>query len=120
MIIKGKDVRLPKRFKAKWLKALRSGDYKQGKSALHNKTDNTYCCLGVAAVVCGHKPEELITKGLFVEGHFDTIALNNLKVPKLLIGYNDSTNPIVTKLTRMNDSGKHSFKSIAAYIERYL
>jgi hypothetical protein len=30
-----------------WVAALRSGDYKQGKSVLHNQDTNTYCCLGV-------------------------------------------------------------------------
>ena len=30
-----------------WVTALRSGEYKQGKGALH-PTKNTYCCLGVA------------------------------------------------------------------------
>ena len=30
----------------KWVKALRSGEYKQGKRRLHN-CDNTFCCLGV-------------------------------------------------------------------------
>lgn len=29
---------------------LRSGDFAQGKSILHNITQNTYCCLGVACV----------------------------------------------------------------------
>lgn len=33
--------------KAQWLKALRSGDYVQGKNHLHNHLTNTYCCLGV-------------------------------------------------------------------------
>jgi hypothetical protein len=30
-----------------WIKALRSGKYKQGRGRLYNKGDNTYCCLGV-------------------------------------------------------------------------
>lgn len=30
-----------------WIKALRSGNYQQGESALHLKGDG-YCCLGVA------------------------------------------------------------------------
>lgn len=32
--------------KTRWLAALRSGDYKQGKGTLRNKKDQ-YCCLGV-------------------------------------------------------------------------
>lgn len=34
-----------KKIKKLWLKALRSGEYKQGKLALRIK--NKYCCLGV-------------------------------------------------------------------------
>lgn len=34
-----------KKIADKWVKALRSGKYKQGKSRL--RTDNEYCCLGV-------------------------------------------------------------------------
>ena len=33
----------------KWVKALRSGEYKQGKYALCNPLTDKYCCLGVAA-----------------------------------------------------------------------
>ena len=33
--------------KAKWVAALRSGEYKQGRDVLHNNKSNTYCCLGV-------------------------------------------------------------------------
>lgn len=36
--------------KTKWLEALRSGEYKQGRSLLHYKTDegeDCFCCLGV-------------------------------------------------------------------------
>jgi hypothetical protein len=35
-----------KRIKAQWIKALRSGDYVQGRGALRSE-DNRYCCLGV-------------------------------------------------------------------------
>jgi hypothetical protein len=31
----------------KWVAALRSGKYKQGKGVLHDQDKNTYCCLGV-------------------------------------------------------------------------
>lgn len=31
----------------KWIKALRSGEYKQGKLKLYTAEDNSYCCLGV-------------------------------------------------------------------------
>jgi len=35
----------------RWLKALESGDFKQGRGALYNRDSNTYCCLGVAAAL---------------------------------------------------------------------
>lgn len=37
-----------KKDKEKWVAALRSGMYKQGKEALYNKKGNSFCCLGVA------------------------------------------------------------------------
>lgn len=38
--------------KQKWIEALRSGSYEQGKSCLRNEEGN-YCCLGVLADVTG-------------------------------------------------------------------
>ncbi len=38
--------------KDKWVEALESGKYKQGYVQLHNKTDNTFCCIGVLGDVC--------------------------------------------------------------------
>jgi hypothetical protein len=38
--------------KQKWVEALRSGKYKQGKQALRNKAD-CYCCLGVLCELSG-------------------------------------------------------------------
>lgn len=40
------ETRMNKKIKAKWLEALRSGDYKQGKGQLRNEKNN-FCCLGV-------------------------------------------------------------------------
>lgn len=39
--------------KSKWITALRSGEYKQGTRALYNKSNNTFCCLGVLCHVNG-------------------------------------------------------------------
>ena len=33
--------------KEKWLKALRGGEFKQGRERLCDLDDNSYCCLGV-------------------------------------------------------------------------
>jgi hypothetical protein len=39
--------------KAKWVQALRSGEFKQGVAKLHDPQDNTFCCLGVLCKVMG-------------------------------------------------------------------
>lgn len=38
---------MDKKLKDKWVKALRSGNYKQGKNKLRSLEDNCFCCLGV-------------------------------------------------------------------------
>jgi hypothetical protein len=43
---------MEKALKQKWLEALRSGKYKQGRFALRTKIDD-YCCLGVLCDVSG-------------------------------------------------------------------
>lgn len=44
----------------KWLKALRSGEFKQAKEVLYDKKTGGYCCLGVACVIA--KREGVIPK----------------------------------------------------------
>lgn len=48
--------------KKKWVKALLSGRYKQGRSALY-RGHETYCCLGVLGVVCRVPKNELLGHG---------------------------------------------------------
>ena len=38
----------PKKARSEWVKALRSGKYRQGTHVLRSPVDETYCCLGVA------------------------------------------------------------------------
>lgn len=39
----------------KWLEALRSGEYKQGKGAMYDKKSNAYCCMGVLRKITNDK-----------------------------------------------------------------
>src|SRR5688572_17403992 len=39
--------------KEKWVKALRSGEFKQGEGKLHDSDNDTYCCLGVLCKIQG-------------------------------------------------------------------
>jgi len=107
--------KLPPVFKAKWLAALRSGDYIKGNNYLQRTLDNktTYCCLGVACKI--QHPKLDIESHYFIE---DEIAKNAKKVPKLLKG--DRENSLIQKLAAMNDLEKHSFKQIANWIEKNL
>lgn len=101
--------KLPEDFKKKWVEALRSGKYQQGKYYL--KDGDTYCCLGVAGVVNGCVAELMEFKG----STFDEIYKEVTPIP---LDYYT-----IGRLTGMNDgtSGDpKSFSEIADYIEQNL
>ena len=53
------ELKFTQEVKDKWLENLKSGKYVQGYTTLHNKTKNTFCCIGVL----GDCIEELDNKG---------------------------------------------------------
>ena len=112
-----------------WLQALESGAYKQGRIRLHPEED-TYCCLGVACTISnigvwGAVPYILTNFAYVIKGENDQTA----KLPGALVerlhlrddggGFEQR---MVIKgrhfgaLYEMNDSGKFTFKEIAAWI----
>lgn len=107
--MKKQKEKLPRAFKKKWVAALRSGKYKQGMHVLYNPDKETYCCLGVAGIICGNIPDQLIGYG--------SLDAPLIKIPKSLFGLSAGSTP--NKLSIFNDNGK-SFRWIAAYIDRYL
>lgn len=111
-------------FIEEWVAALRSGNYKQGKSYLNRYNDKThtneYCCLGVAC--------ELGTKYDLVKKDYDTKKLiysydsETQYLPSSLINFlgisligNDNDTSI--SLIFLNDSNNDSFNDIADVIE---
>lgn len=88
--------------KTKWVEALRSGEYKQGRFLLYNEIENAYCCLGVLCKV--HEPK--FTPGVEIA----YTAINGL-------GVNES---LQNDFMIMNDTLVKSFSEIATYIERNL
>ncbi len=90
------------RLKSKWLKALRSGKFKQTEGELHNHEG--YCCLGVLRAIC---TEPKLRK----EPGDELIDL--LQLPKIGL-----TEKQQTRLATMNDYGQ-SFTKIAKWIEKY-
>lgn len=116
---------MDKKLKTKWLKALRSGKYTQGKGALRT-ADNKFCCLGVLVDVMDKKAwpkttETVSTLILGIDAQVECyVAENNgtgiSPETRDRIGLKGS---IHSDLIEMNDSGK-SFKLIADRIEEAL
>jgi len=97
--------KLSKVLKNRWIKALRSGEYKQGIGQLFNKADNSYCCLGIYCKVNDIKITNF-GKDMDRKGY---MPLNNL------IGHDN-----VSKLWNMNDAKNYSFQKISEWIEKNL
>lgn len=83
----------------KWVKALRSGKYKQGRNRLKygNQNGTFYCCLGVAEEACG-VPRN------------DGLELRPGVLPSML----------QSDLMEMNDVEGADFKHIAKHIEDHV
>ena len=99
--------KLPKAFKAKWLKALKSGKYRKGKNRLKD-AEGGFCCLGVACAMTG----------MTSFGDKVVISESYRKVPKILRG-GAHKNPIVEQLTNLNDFND-TFEPVINYIEENL
>ncbi len=107
--------------KVKWVAALRSGDYNQGKGSL--KSEDKFCCLGV---LCDLHSKTFGTQWATTEGNEDKYYLGTKEVlPNDVMRWADLDwqNPKIrehqTSLTELNDSGD-SFEEIADIIEKYL
>lgn len=104
--------KLNKRLKNKWLKALRSGEYKQGKGSLciyNKKGEAHFCCLGVFADVAIKEPWKT------VRGSELSVENNTAYVPINYIPMN-----VQHSLTNLNDGVSYTFKRIANWIEKNL
>jgi hypothetical protein len=97
-----KAFEMPKEFLEKWLKALRSGEYKQGEDLLYNPKEQSYCCLGVACVIDTPDIDKdyYLNVGLPIDIDFqegEDITSDNF--PKIL--YEHSKNSLVRISTRL-------------------
>lgn len=88
--------------KQKWIKALRSGKYQQGRYKLYSRKQygEYYCCLGVLRHI-NDPSDERMGKGV--------LTIKQLEEFDLSISAQE-------KLARMNDNG-YSFNQIADFIE---
>lgn len=107
--------------KTEWVKALRSGEYKQGKGRLMLKDaegNTTFCCLGVLCNILGMKanPAGMYRdKTQYSFGHTYNASYPTTEVMSLV----GLTHDQARLLAIMNDDG-NSFKAIADYIEKHL
>lgn len=92
------------KLKAKWIEALRSGEYEQGTGYLEK--DGCYCCLGVLCAIQDEQWKEEFDNGLYTETLPD--RLNN-----------GLTAADRGELAKRNDD-RESFADIADYIEQHL
>jgi hypothetical protein len=109
-----------KRFKTRWTKALRSGEYEQGRSRLVSH-DDKFCCLGVA---CNLLAEDgfgaWVVDEFSGEWSYETgDHVSDIMLPPeaaLKIGLKDDAEDA---LVQLNDDGG-SFDEIADWIEEKL
>lgn len=115
--------KLAPHIKEAWLKALRSGDYKQGRQALRigDGKASKYCCLGVLCDLGEKKAwEDLYYNGEY--GYSSGKGMQNLSQGYIneSLAKKMTLDPIVAyDLAQMNDDGK-SFAQIADWIEENL
>lgn len=101
-----KSFKLPKEFAEKWIKALESGEYKQGSDTLVGMAPDgksEYCCLGVAGKICGASDEDMRGSNYLEKGEVYCIKSG---IPKELlssVGVEFKQNELSDILSQMND-----------------
>lgn len=109
--------------KEKWVAALRSGEYKQGRNNLANVKTNRFCCLGVLCEVALKEGVNLeVTKGSSMKFYNGECGY----LPRKVAAWADckdlpsvNTKDGIKSLAALNDKGVR-FKTIAKLIEEQL
>jgi hypothetical protein len=99
----------------KWIEALRSGKYKQGREALKRDEGDgsySYCCLGVWAEVAGDKRLDKAITGMLDE------ETNNELLSSIYASQERYLNRKLTnELVILNDETRYTFEQIADVLE---
>lgn len=97
--------------KAKWVEALRSGDYQQKQHGMFARWgDKRYCCLGVLCTLQDPSIEERLRSDSDLGG-------NAVPPLRLRAGLTDEE---INILVDANDTHDWTFEDIAAYVEAML
>jgi hypothetical protein len=99
---------MDKKLKAKWVKALRSGKYRQTRNVLSQ--NGAYCCLGVLRCLLPAKVRKL---PMDHENYSEVLNAPQQKCAGLVKAQQK-------KLAGMNDNKKLTFPQIADYVEANL
>ena len=120
---------MKKHIAMKWVKALRSGKYKQGRGNLRN-TFNEFCCLGVLCNLHAQAHPNFAaeqTAPNAYDGHTGVLGTTVLEWSGMTTDCGDFNrslvrgaprNPSNTALVDLNDTAKWSFAKIATFIEK--
>lgn len=112
--------------KRKWLRALRSGEYRKGMGTLGIREGNEYCCLGV--LVCEMVPEFTHEEMKYVGvgdphkdfcDYYDEDYYDEIWIPDDLAALWGLDKDIQRKLGKINDDNT-TFDPVIAYIEENL
>lgn len=124
-LLEANEVAMNPKMKQKWVEALRSGKYEQGKGMLKTG-DGNFCCLGVLADINGEtwfQTEKVVDED---EGGKVTVPCFAFRDPTGAVhkditpsGYCGVGVEDAQELAQMNDSGT-PFGEIATYIEEML
>ena len=113
---------MEKTIRQDWIKALRSGEYKQGSNALKTQHDGElvrYCCLGVLAKILGAKfvksRKRLSTNATY--WHLGKETKGNGLLPPTYVDLDRETQD---DLACMNDGDNKTFNQIADWIEEHV
>jgi hypothetical protein len=125
--------KLRSKIKKAWLKALRSGEYKQCQNTLTK--DGGYCCLGVLAKVTADiegrqyedyreneyaaLPNRLLIETVFRDKQLTSLGVFEMPWHVKVRERKDNYTPGDTALYVLNDALEYTFDEIADVIERY-
>ena len=115
-----------KELKQKWIDALRSGKYTQGRGVLRSRT-NSFCCLGVLLDISGKgewkgdgdSTYDFVVKDAFFDEewpHWSTISTELEAAGRRITGLSQEQE---SRLIELNDRVGASFSQIAEWVESH-
>lgn len=114
-----KQASMPRRLKAKWLAALRSGEYRQAQGRLYDPATKGFCSLGVLEHCALNGNVEVLEEGvsdfMFVPSleFYEKFGIENMYTTDA-----DFNMSAQAWLIEMNDSGGKDFSAIADFIQK--